>query len=177
MATTDAAKNTVIATFIKKESGIKRSKVMTELLRNQLLGAFEEEFYMELKECIYSYDKVDPKALLNHIFKNYVKIDNSTIFANKCSFDEPPNMSRPIDVYFCKQEECQILETNGGIPITEAEMVSVFKKQMGATGLVVGAYTKWQSKSKSNRTWKNRKKFFRESLWDRESRKKSKRRT
>ena len=78
---------------------------MTEHLQNQLLDAFEEEFYMELKERIYSYDKIEPKALLNHIFENYANIDNSTIFTNKRAFKEPTDMSRPIDVYFCKQEE------------------------------------------------------------------------
>ena len=81
-------------------------------------------------------------------------------------------MSRPIDVYFCNQEECHILVNDGDIPITKAEMVLVLQQHMGATGLVGGAYTKCRSKATGDRKWKNRKKFFIEALRDRESRNK-----
>ena len=71
---------------------------MTEILQNQIPDAFKEEVYMELKGHINSSYKMEPKALLIHIFENYAKIDYSTIFAKKYAFEEPLNMSRPIYV-------------------------------------------------------------------------------
>ncbi len=82
-ATTETAKKTTIAKFIQKEAGIKRAEVMAELLRNQLLDAFDEEHYMELKERIYGYDRVEPKYILTYIFEHYARIDDEIIFQNK----------------------------------------------------------------------------------------------
>ena len=171
-ATTETAKKTIIAKFIQKEAGIKRAEVMTELLRNQLLDAFDEEYYMELKERIYGYDRVEPKDILTHIFEHYARIDDEIIFQNKRTFEAAPDMSKPIDVYFCKQEDCQIIATDGGIPISEAEMVLVLQQHMGESGLVGSAYTKWRSKPAEERTWISAKKFFRSALRDAQARNK-----
>ena len=104
--TTGAAKKRIITTFIETEAGIKKAEVMEELLRNQILDAFEEEFYMELHERVYGYDRVTPQRLLEHIFENYAKIDDALLIENRHTFEEAPDMSRPNDVYFCKQERC-----------------------------------------------------------------------
>ena len=165
-ATTDAAKKRIIATFIETEAGIKKAEVMEELLRNQILDAFEEEFYMELHERVYGYDRVTPKQLLEHIFENYAKIDDALLLDNRRTFEEAPDMSRPIDVYFCKQERCQEIADDGNIPITDAEMTLMLQQHMGATGLVGSAYTKWRKKGAAERTWRNAKKYFREALKD-----------
>ena len=74
--------------------------------------------------------------LLEHIFSNYARIDDALIIKNKRELEALPNLSRLIDVYFRKQEECQRLAADGKIPISEAEMVLQVQTHLGATGLV-----------------------------------------
>ena len=91
---------------------------------------------MELRQCVLQYDGVTTSELLEHIFSNYAKIDDAVIIKNKREFEAPPGLSRLIDVYFRKQEECQRLAANGEIPISEAEMVLQVQTRLGVTGLI-----------------------------------------
>ena len=50
------------------------------------------------------YDGVSTLELLEHIFSNYVRIDDALIIKNKREFEAPPDLSRPIDVYLRKKE-------------------------------------------------------------------------
>ena len=59
------------------------------------------------------YDGVSTSELPEHIFPNYARIDNALIIKNKREFKAPPDLSRPINVYFQKQEECQRLAADG----------------------------------------------------------------
>ena len=76
---------------------------------------------MELRQGVLQYEGVTTSELLEHMFSNYAKIDDTLIIINKREFEAPPDLSRPIDVYFCKQEECQRLAADGKIPISEAD--------------------------------------------------------
>ena len=79
---------------------------------------------------------------------------------------EPPDFSRPIDVYFQKKEECQRLAADGKIPISEAEMVLQVQTHLGATGLVNTKYLSWKNKAAVDRKWDPAKKYFRAALSD-----------
>ena len=68
---------------------------------------------MELHQGVLQYDGVSTLELLEHIFTNYAEIDDTLLIKNKREFEEPPDLSRPIDVYFKKQEECQRLAVDG----------------------------------------------------------------
>ena len=82
------------------------------------------------------YDGVSTSDLLEHIFYNYARIDDALLIKNKREFEAPPDLSRPINVYFRKQEECQRLAADGKIPISEAEMVLQVQTHLGATGII-----------------------------------------
>ena len=68
---------------------------------------------MELRQRILQYDGVSTSELLEHIFTNYKKIDDTLLIKNKREFEAPPELSRSIDVYFKNQEECQRLAVDG----------------------------------------------------------------
>ena len=72
-----------------------------------------EEYYMELRQGFLQYNGVLTSKLLEHIFTNYVKIDDTFLIKNKRNFEEPPDLIRPIDLYVKKQEECQRLAADG----------------------------------------------------------------
>ena len=121
VGSTDKEKKRVVAEFINRETHIKIAELVEELLKNQLLKAVSEEYYMELRQGVLQYDGVSTLELLEHIFTNYARIDDALLIKNKREFEAPPNLSRPIDVYFKKQEECQRLAADGEIPISEAK--------------------------------------------------------
>ena len=89
------------------------SELVEDLLKNQLLKADREEYYMEIHQGVLQYEGVSTLELLEHIFTNYAEIDDTLLIKNKREFEEPPDLSRPIDVYFKKQEECQRLAVDG----------------------------------------------------------------
>ncbi len=53
---TDDQKRIIIAEFVCDETGIKTAEVTTNLLRNQLLEAVDEEYYMELYDDVFRYN-------------------------------------------------------------------------------------------------------------------------
>jgi hypothetical protein len=120
---TDDQKRIIIAEFVRDETGIKTAEVTINLLRNQLLEAVDEEYYMELYDDVFRYDRVKPVDFLDHILACYADLDDETLEKNKKEFEEPPDMSKPIDVYFRKQERCMKIAADGAIPISEGEMV------------------------------------------------------
>ena len=73
---------------------------------------------MELCQGVLQYDSVTTLELLEHIFSNYARIDDALIIKNKREFEAPLDLSRPIDVYFRKQEEFQRLAVDREIPIS-----------------------------------------------------------
>ena len=135
--------------------------MVEDLLNNKLLKAVSKEYYMELRQGILQYDGVSTSELLEHIFTNYAKIDDTLLIKNKRDSEEPPELSRPIDVYFKKQEECQRLAADGEIPTSEAEMVMKMQTHLGATGLINTKYLAWKEKAAVEHKWAPAKKYFR----------------
>ena len=64
----------------------------------------DEEFIMELRQGVLSYDAVSLSELLNRFFNNYTKIDDHLMLKNKKEFEEPSDLPHPIDVYFRKKK-------------------------------------------------------------------------
>ena len=121
-------------------------------------------YYMELLQGVLQYDGVSTSELLEQIFTNYAKIDDTLLIKNKREFEEPPDLSCPIDVYVKNQEECQRLAADGKIPISKAEMVMQVKTHLGATVLINNKYLAWKRKAAVERKWAPAKKYFRAAI-------------
>ena len=78
---------------------------MQDFLRNQILAAIDQEYYMELLHAIFQYNRVSVRDILDNLFENYAKIDAQLIKTNIELYTEAPELSKPIDVYFYKQEK------------------------------------------------------------------------
>ena len=50
---------------------------------------------------------------MEHVFTNYVKIENTLILKYRKEFEEALDFSLPLDIYFKKQEDCQNLAADG----------------------------------------------------------------
>ena len=79
----DDEKKREVVEFINRKTHIKIAKLVKELLKNQLLKAVSEEYIMELREGVLQYDDVSTSELLERIFPNYVRIDDTLIIKNK----------------------------------------------------------------------------------------------
>ena len=119
---------------------------------------------MELRQGVLQYDSVKTSELLEHIFSNYAKIDDALIIKNKREFEAPPDLSRPIDISFRKQEECQRLAADVEIPMSESEMVLQVQTHLGATGLVNTKHLAWKKKAAADCKWAPAQKYFRAAL-------------
>ena len=98
--------------------------------------------------------------MLEHIFTNYAKIDDTLLIKNKRDFEEPPDLNLPIEVYFKKQEQCQRLAADGKVPISEADIVMQVQTDLGATGLINTKCLAWKKKVAMERKWAPAKKYF-----------------
>ena len=163
---TDDEKKKEIAEFIERETNIKVAEMVEELLKNQFLEAVDEEYIMVLKQGVLRYDGTSLNDLVQHIFDNYAKIDDLLVIKNKKEFEEPPDLTRPIDVYYKKQEDCQKLAADSEVAISEPEMVLQMQTHLGSTGMINSKYLKWKRMTKTERNWKDGKKYFREALGD-----------
>lgn len=75
----EAEKHTAMAKFIVRENDIKKTNLTEKLLRNQLTDAITEEYYQELKDATYGYDRVPLHIVMGHLFTNYSQKNASLI--------------------------------------------------------------------------------------------------
>ena len=60
---------------------------------------------------------------LTYLFDSHAKINDQLMKANKEIYAEMPDLSKLIGVHFRKQEQCQKIAVDGGVPISEAHIV------------------------------------------------------
>ena len=75
----NAEKKREVPEFINHETHIKISELVEELLKNKLLKAVSEDYYMKLRQSVLQYDGVSTSELLEHIFTNYTRIDDALL--------------------------------------------------------------------------------------------------
>ena len=95
---TDDRKKQIIAKFVRDETGIKVTNATVNLLRNQLIEAVDKDYFMELYDNLFRSDRMKPVNFLAHILKHYAVINDDVLEENTKQFNEPPNMSLPINV-------------------------------------------------------------------------------
>ena len=96
--------------------------------------------------------QVTTKQILDHVLQNHAVVDDNIVEENCKTFEEPPDLSQPIDVYFKKQERCKQISVDGGVEISEADMVVKLQLHMGQTGMISSEYTKCCAKPAPERT-------------------------
>ena len=142
------------------------SEMVEEQLKNQLLDSLPKSFILELCKGSRQYNRSTTFDIMEHVFTNYAKIDDTLILKNRKEFEEAPDFLLPLDIYFKKQEDCQKLSADGKVPISEADMLLKLQTHDGSTGMISARYATWENKSLADRGWKDRKKYFRAALKD-----------
>ena len=92
---TDEEKKREVAEFINRKIHIKIVELVEELLKNHLLKAVNEEYYMNLRQGVLQYNGVSTSELLEHIFTNYARIDDTVLIKKEgirsASQPQPPD--------------------------------------------------------------------------------------
>ena len=128
---TDEDKRRIIKEFIRDETGIKLAGVVEKVVNKQVRDGVEGDYYLELEHPVLKYSKVKTKEILDHILKNYAICDDDIIDANRKTFEEPPDLSQPIDIYFKKQERAKQISIDGDVEISNKDMVVKLQLHMG----------------------------------------------
>ena len=123
-------------------------------------------FILELRKVLLQYDGRTTYDILEHVFTNYARIDDTLILKNRKEFEEAPDFSLPLNVYFKKQEDCQKLAADVEFPINEADMVLQLQTHVGSTGMINAKYSTWKKKSLTNLGWKHANTHIRAALKD-----------
>ena len=167
-SSTAISKKKTISKFIQDETDILIVEVAGELLKGQFIDAIEECYIKELREGYSEYDNRSLFELLEHVKTKYASLDDHVLADIRTTFEEPPDLAVPIDVYFEKQEECQRQAKDSEHPISDAEMVRMLQKHMGDSGTFTKKKVKFDKKAKIDRTWSNGKAYYRDAIEDME---------
>ena len=159
-------KKKAISKFIQDETDIKIVEVVEELLKGQFIDAIEECYIKEFREGYSEYDNRSLFELIEHVRSKYAMLDDHVLEDIMAVFEELPDLSVPIDVYYEKQEECQRQAEGSDYKITDGDMVKMLQKHMGNSGTLTKKKIKFDKKAKPQRTWENGKEFYREALKD-----------
>ena len=83
------------------------------------------------------------------------------------NFRAAPNLEEPIDVYFAKQQENQLLTADSMDPISDNAMVMQLTTHMGQSGLINQAVTKFKRQTDpAEKSWAKAKTWYRRALRD-----------
>ena len=77
------------------------------------------------------YDGVTLVDMLKHLRDEYAPQDVDFLEKVLNEFEEPPDLTKPIDTYFAKQERCQRLLAESEDPIEERTMVVKATQHLG----------------------------------------------
>ena len=80
------------------EKGIQTAEHVTCHMRNLILAAWTDEYYVELKDTAFKYNNVEPQDLLDHLLTNYATMDESEIKDARQSIYESPNFNSPTSI-------------------------------------------------------------------------------
>ena len=87
---TEQQKRAIFTKFTVTEEGIIKAKKMKILLMNQLVGAVDEDFIMELKDPLMEFDSRSIIEMLDHLFKNHGELGLQEQEETMDKFNTPP---------------------------------------------------------------------------------------
>ena len=96
---TENMKKQKIAEFISRKTNIKMSEVVDEQLKNQLLDSLPKSFILELCKGSLQYDGSTTLNIMEHVFTNYGRINDTLILKNRKEFEKALDFLQTLNVY------------------------------------------------------------------------------
>lgn len=164
---TNNEKKATISEFILNKYIILVVQAIEELLKNYLIEAIDKDYIIELQEGHLGYSGQSLCKILDHLHNEYAPMDNLVYKGLMERFWSPPYMYLPIDKYYQKQEECQLISLDSKDPITNKGMVIQLTTHLAEIGLINKQVTKFKKQADpTKKTWAKAKKWMRSAIKD-----------
>ena len=137
-----------------------------EALKTQILKSVDDQYINALEHTITKYSQVKPRALLAHLWKQYGKIAESDLRANRARMNETWQPPTPIEDLYKQLRDGQKFARTGGEDITDSMLMNMAYDQVHATGIFTYQLEAWRDKPGIDKTWENFQTYFSKKVTD-----------
>ena len=129
-------------------------------LKNQIIEAIKGPYLMELRDRRFGYLNSSPMDMLDHLFDRYGNLTAIDVQECKNRINEPFNPDEPIAVYFQHLEDEQQISDDGGVPISQAQLLQTALFAFYVSGNFTDACKRWEELALNDTTWPRLKTHF-----------------
>ena len=104
-------------------------------LKNQLLGAFDNNYFLSIYNQATGYEESTVLQLLQHLYNNYGQLTSTQLTANDEEMRANYDPTTPIEKYIALIEKCMDIAANGGAPYSQEQILTLAFDAMYRTGL------------------------------------------
>eukprot|EP00957_Ditylum_brightwellii_P191704 14594076-Ditylum_brightwellii.AAC.1 len=130
-------------------------KNVDKALCKQLIGAFDDVYFLTLYNQATRCKNIAVINLLHHIYTNYSDLDSTVIRDNNMTVQEDLDASQHIGKYITKVENCIDIARAADTMITTSQQLLIAFDAMYHKGLYNEACLRWEDKQPVNKTWPN----------------------
>jgi hypothetical protein len=130
-------------------------KIVLTIAREQFAAAIDDVYYTVLDNPTKGLNAVNLRTLVMHILNTYTQISQPDLDDNMTDFHSSIDSGLPLAVYTRKQEKCQVLTANAGVPISNKTMITTGTKHALVCGNMTLAWCKWKCHPIIDHTWPN----------------------
>mmetsp|Transcript_3853 Transcript_3853/g.5724 ORF Transcript_3853/g.5724 Transcript_3853/m.5724 type:complete len:144 (+) Transcript_3853:368-799(+) len=129
-------------------------------LKNQLLGAFDNDYFLSMYDQATGYEGNTVLQLLQHLYENYGQLTSTQLTANSDELRTEFDPTNPIKKYITQIEKCMDIAANGGTPYSQEQIPTIAFGAMYQTGLYNEKCITWEDLPAANKAWPRWKMFL-----------------
>mmetsp|Transcript_19484 Transcript_19484/g.28690 ORF Transcript_19484/g.28690 Transcript_19484/m.28690 type:complete len:408 (+) Transcript_19484:103-1326(+) len=152
--------------FDEQSAQYKKAVATKRALCNQLLGAFEDMYFMALYVQATGYEDYTVRQMLDHLYTNYGQLDATMLMDNDRIIKQDYDPTKPIENDIARVEKCLDIAQNGNTPYTLNQLLTLAYDAMFRTGLYTRECIEWDEKPAADKTWPNWKLHFTKAVRD-----------
>jgi hypothetical protein len=142
------------AAFNERKRLYEEHAIINRALKQQIIDALDLKYIAALKNRITGFANTSASDLINHLKRNYMKIQPSQIADNDALIKKAWDVNEPFEVLITQIEDAMAFADAAQTPYTAAQILSI------DTGLFSIPLREWRNKPLPNRTWPNFKTHF-----------------
>jgi len=128
---------------------------VVQVLKNQILSAFEEVHLLALKNDTSGFTHVTPRTMLTHLYDVYGQIHRGETIKNRNRLQLPFDPTQPVILLFNRYLDISNFAALAGSPITDEDKLTNAYVIIQDTGVYDRALETWDEKTAAFKTWNN----------------------
>jgi hypothetical protein len=125
----------------------------TELaLKRLLLVAVDETYISSLQDPMFGFAQVSVHSLLTHLDTTYAEVTPDDITQNLAKLSTPWDPTESMEPLWLRGVEAQRIATAGSVPITDPQLLNIFRDMLAKTGLFSLDIRDWDKLPSASRT-------------------------